>query len=59
MAASDQIRVFSIVGGGCWVASCFLSTLTLTLPGVLALTSRSLEDGVGRGLVTIGRKGVS
>ena len=45
------------VDGGC-DASVFLSTLTFVLPGVLALTRRSLVD-VGLGLVIIGQKGVS
>ena len=38
--------------------SSFFSTLNLVLEGVLALTRRSAVE-VGRGLVTIGRKGVS
>ena len=38
--------------------SSFFSTLNLVLEGVLALTRRSCVE-VGRGLMTIGRKGVS
>ena len=45
-------------GRGCWEESPFLSTLTFDLPGVLALTRRSCVK-VGRGLTTMGRKGVS
>ena len=59
VSADEEGAAVAEVGGvRGWEASAFFSTLNLDRPGVLALTSKSCVE-VGRGLATVGRKGVS
>ena len=57
-ADEEEAAAAEVDGVEGWEASAFFSTLNLDRPGVLALTSKSCVE-VGRGLATIGRKGVS